>query len=109
MKSILSEIIPGGEIAYNTDIVGVSLPSSSSDNFELELSVWPDLWNFQGPKSIVLISVSGARLVEEISEEEINGYEMRNIYIDREMKRLDIYITLRIIKLSYKGYSIRKL
>ena len=109
MKSILGDIIPGGEVAYNTDIVEVSLPSAGCGDFELLLSVWPDLWGFQGPAARVSISASGARLLEEISKDEIDGYELRNILVDEDAKRLDIFVTLRILKIRYEDYTIRKL
>ncbi|MBY6067118.1 hypothetical protein KUW17_10230 [Leisingera aquaemixtae] len=102
MKSLLSQIIPAGrDVAYNMDIVSVSMPKSSVGDFEMLISTWPDYWNYHGPRSLISITASGARLLEDISEEEITGYELRNLMIDEQARYAEIYVTLRVVKLSY--------
>lgn len=70
------------------------------------ISTWPDYWNYHGPRVLVSITASGAQLLENISAEEIAGYELRNLMIDAQARYAEIYVTLRVIKLSYDKLEI---
>ncbi|WP_049835013.1 hypothetical protein [Octadecabacter temperatus] len=99
MQSIFYDLLnlPDGELA-STEVSAVSF--DGQERFTLVFEYWPDVYEFSGDKSKLVITASGANIKDELEADFIIGYSVEDILANKERTVLQINTGIRAIHLA---------
>ena len=99
MRSIFYDLLklPDDKLA-DSKVTAVSF--DSQERFTLVFEYWPDVYEYSGDKSKLVITASDAKIENELEADFIIGYSVMDILANRERTVLQINTGIRAIHLA---------